>query len=175
MKPIEIEEIDKLPGIRIQENDTFSFRCHPEVECFNRCCRNLNLFLYPYDLPHSWIGAEYVLAFRDLFAFEREADESLVVAAGIPGDWLAAGEVAVSGLPTWYGRLDVRLRRTAAGNLHLSLGGEARLPPGGIGFAPELDGLPREVRVNGEPTTAFTATEVHIATFPAEVVVDFHV
>lgn len=50
MKSIEIEEIDKLPGIRIQENDPFCFRCHSEVECFNRCCRNLNLFLYPYDV-----------------------------------------------------------------------------------------------------------------------------
>jgi Fe-S-cluster containining protein len=50
MKPIEIEGIDKLPGLRIKENDTFCFRCYPEVECFNRCCRNLNLFLYPYDV-----------------------------------------------------------------------------------------------------------------------------
>jgi Fe-S-cluster containining protein len=50
VKPIEIEEIDKLPGIRIQDGDTFRFRCHPDVECFNRCCRNLNLFLYPYDV-----------------------------------------------------------------------------------------------------------------------------
>ena len=50
MKPIEIEEIDQLPGIRIQETDTFRFRCHPAVACFNRCCRNLNLFLYPFDV-----------------------------------------------------------------------------------------------------------------------------
>jgi hypothetical protein len=127
------------------------------------------------DLPHSWIGAEYVLVFRDLIAFEREADESLVVAAGIPGDWLAAGEVAVSGLPTWYGRLDVRLRRTAAGEVHLSLGGDMRLPPGGFRFAPELAGPLREVRVNGAPSTDFTPTEVCIRMFPAEVVVDFHV
>ena len=50
MKPIEIEDIEKLPGLRIKENETFNFRCHPEIECFNRCCRNLNLFLYPYDV-----------------------------------------------------------------------------------------------------------------------------
>ena len=50
MKPIEIEEIDNLPGLRLKENDTFRFRCHPDVACFNRCCRNLNLFLYPYDV-----------------------------------------------------------------------------------------------------------------------------
>jgi len=50
MKPIELDEIDKLPGIRIKENDTFCFRCYPDIACFNRCCRNLNLFLYPYDV-----------------------------------------------------------------------------------------------------------------------------
>jgi Fe-S-cluster containining protein len=50
MKPIEIEEIDKLPGIRIKSGETFKFSCHPDIECFNKCCRNLNLFLYPYDV-----------------------------------------------------------------------------------------------------------------------------
>jgi Fe-S-cluster containining protein len=50
MKHIDSNEIDKLPGIRIDKNDTFSFHCHPDIACFNRCCRNLNLFLYPYDV-----------------------------------------------------------------------------------------------------------------------------
>jgi len=50
MKNIDINDIDKLPGIRIKKDDTFNFRCHPDVSCFNLCCRNLNLFLYPYDV-----------------------------------------------------------------------------------------------------------------------------
>ena len=50
MKQFDEDEIDKLPGIRIKAGDTFRFRCHPGVACFNRCCRNLNLFLYPYDV-----------------------------------------------------------------------------------------------------------------------------
>ncbi len=29
---------------------TFRFRCDPEVDCFNRCCRNPDLELYPYDI-----------------------------------------------------------------------------------------------------------------------------
>jgi len=37
-------------GVRIDDSDTFSFECHPEVSCFNKCCRNLNLFLYPHDI-----------------------------------------------------------------------------------------------------------------------------
>jgi hypothetical protein len=50
MKSIKIKEIDKLPGKRLSDKDIFSFNCHSELSCFNKCCRNLNLFLYPYDV-----------------------------------------------------------------------------------------------------------------------------
>ena len=50
MKYIDAEKIQELPGRRLKAGDTFAFRCHPAVACFNRCCRNLNLFLYPYDI-----------------------------------------------------------------------------------------------------------------------------
>lgn len=50
MKCHDPQALDRLPGRRLSETDTFQFRCHPGVSCFNRCCRNLNLFLYPYDV-----------------------------------------------------------------------------------------------------------------------------
>lgn len=50
MKRVDADDIEKLPGTRIEKNDTFSFRCHEKVSCYNLCCRNLNLFLYPFDL-----------------------------------------------------------------------------------------------------------------------------
>jgi len=50
MKNIDIRDIAKLPGRRLKKDDIFNFRCHPEISCFNRCCRNLNLLLYPYDV-----------------------------------------------------------------------------------------------------------------------------
>ncbi len=50
MKSIDINRIDDLPGELIKEGETFRFACHPGVSCFNRCCRNLNLYLYPYDI-----------------------------------------------------------------------------------------------------------------------------
>lgn len=50
MKYIKIDDIDKLPGKRLEAGDHFNFQCYPEISCFNRCCRNLNLFLYPYDI-----------------------------------------------------------------------------------------------------------------------------
>lgn len=48
MKLVSIDEVAER-GRKITSFDRFSFRCHPDVSCFNRCCRNLNLFLYPFD------------------------------------------------------------------------------------------------------------------------------
>jgi Fe-S-cluster containining protein len=36
--------------IPIMPDDKFRFACSPAVACFNECCRDLNQFLYPYDI-----------------------------------------------------------------------------------------------------------------------------
>ncbi|MCP4410346.1 MAG: hypothetical protein GY807_21890 [Gammaproteobacteria bacterium] len=126
------------------------------------------------DLPHTWIAAEYVLAFRSLFAFERDADQALVIAAGIPDAWLMAkGGVAIHGLPTWYGTLNYSLMREQTGTLHMRLSGDLRLPPGKIILQPPGDKPLREVLVNAEPIQSFTTNQATIETFPAEVVVRY--
>jgi len=35
---------------RINPNQTFNFKCHPEISCFNECCQNLQQVLSPYDI-----------------------------------------------------------------------------------------------------------------------------
>ena len=50
MKDLSLDDLEKLPGRRLGAGESFCFRCHPQIACFNRCCRNLNLFLYPYDV-----------------------------------------------------------------------------------------------------------------------------
>jgi Fe-S-cluster containining protein len=50
MKQLDLDKLDRLSGFRIKADDAFTFRCHPGIACFKRCCRNLNLFLYPYDV-----------------------------------------------------------------------------------------------------------------------------
>ena len=50
MKSIKREEIDQIPGEKIEGVQRFSFQCRPGLACFNRCCRNLNLYLYPFDV-----------------------------------------------------------------------------------------------------------------------------
>lgn len=50
MKYFDESDQHNIPGKPINPGDRFSFRCHSGLACFNQCCRNLNLFLYPYDV-----------------------------------------------------------------------------------------------------------------------------
>lgn len=35
---------------RMSREDSFSFQCHSGLECFNKCCQDVNIFLTPYDI-----------------------------------------------------------------------------------------------------------------------------
>ncbi|MBW1742641.1 MAG: YkgJ family cysteine cluster protein [Deltaproteobacteria bacterium] len=50
MKYIDVKAQKDLLENRLQNDERFAFRCHDRLECFTKCCRNLNLFLYPYDV-----------------------------------------------------------------------------------------------------------------------------
>src|SRR5688500_8752270 len=39
------------------------------------------------DMPHTWVGSDFIRSALDMFAYERESDSSLVIGAGIPEKW----------------------------------------------------------------------------------------
>lgn len=126
------------------------------------------------DVPHTWIAAEYMLVFAGLFAYEREADDALIIGAGVDDRWLAhRGGISVCGLPTWYGRLDLTLDRRPDGSLFLELGGALRLPRGGFVLRPPGGGAICNVKVNGRDHPEHDNREVVVRELPAQVVVSF--
>jgi len=65
------------------------------------------------DMPHSWIGGEYINTVRDLFVYEQDDDSSLVLGSGIKSEWLKESkEISVSNLYTYFGELSFTMRRT---------------------------------------------------------------
>jgi hypothetical protein len=123
------------------------------------------------DMPHSWIGAEYILAVYSLFAYEREDDHSLVIAAGVAAHWLCNGhELVVRELPTPYGKLSYRLRREGDGALRLFLEGDLVVPRGGLTIQPPLPGPLVQVVINNSVVGDFSPQSVRCDQCPAEVV-----
>jgi Fe-S-cluster containining protein len=36
--------------VRLDLDSSFSFKCHPKVKCFTKCCRDIRILLTPYDI-----------------------------------------------------------------------------------------------------------------------------
>ncbi len=101
------------------------------------------------DMPHAWVASDYLRSVLDMFAYEREADDVLVLGAGLSEEWMAAG-VAVKNLSTSRGPLSYRLSPVAGGYV-LELGGDLVPPRGGVRLAWPLPGpLPRASTQGGE-------------------------
>lgn len=50
MKIVSIEAHPELSDAAIDQESLFRFSCHPGVPCFNQCCHDLRLLLYPFDV-----------------------------------------------------------------------------------------------------------------------------
>jgi hypothetical protein len=125
------------------------------------------------DVPHAWIGAEYVLALLGMLAHERPADGALVLAAGVSEAWLDAGGVAVEGLPTWWGPLHYTLKRLGPEALEVELRPGLRLPPGGIVLQPPLSRPLASAELDGGGPLAHDARSATLRCCPARVVLRF--
>jgi hypothetical protein len=145
------------------------------------------------DMPHAWISSDYIRSVLDMFAYARDADQALVLAAGVPANWLDGDGVAVRGLRTAYGPLDFSISRApvaagsategpisggpisggpaAATQVIVSVSGVA--PPGGCVLPWPWPGAPSEtqVTINGNPAR-WEGGELRIPSMPARVVID---
>jgi hypothetical protein len=118
------------------------------------------------DMPHAWVASDFVRSTLDLFAYERAEDKSIVLAAGIPADWLDGAGVAVEHLRTPYGELSYKLKRSGR-RIELKVA-SAAAPPGGFAFAWPESGTPRPATVNGKGVD-WKGTELHFAAAPVEI------
>jgi len=74
--------MEKPPSIKssverrqLFDDETFSFRCHKDLSCFTRCCKNADMYLYPYDIirlknrlgvsSDTFLKEKTISAFRD--------------------------------------------------------------------------------------------------------------
>ena len=123
------------------------------------------------DMPHGWIASDFIRSALDMFAYERESDRSMVLAAGVPVAWLEGSGVAIERLRTPWGTLGYTLRREAS-HLVLTVHKGTGLPPGGLMFPWPLAQPPRCVRLQGKEAR-FEDGEIRISSAPARLVVDF--
>ena len=119
------------------------------------------------DMPHGWVASDFIRSALDLFAYERNADSALVLAAGLPPQWLEGEGVAVEGLHTLYGLLSYTLH-SQGHNLTLTIAAGLQPPPGGLVFVWPGELPPGPTRLNGQ-RVHWHGAELRIRQLPAEV------
>ncbi|MBN5088635.1 discoidin domain-containing protein [Stenotrophomonas maltophilia] len=122
------------------------------------------------DLPHAWVASDFVRSALDMFAYNRDMDESLVLAAGVPTAWLQGEGIAVQGLRTPQGQLNYRLQRSDK-QLVLEVQPGLVPPVGGVVLPWPYAGDPGEASINGEAAEWFNK-ELHVHQLPARVEID---
>jgi hypothetical protein len=101
------------------------------------------------DMPHAWISSDYIRSALDLFVYERDVDHALVLAAGLPLDWVDTPTgVGVREVRTAYGSLSYNFRQEGAVRVLTIAPGVT--PPGGFVVQwPDGVDLPPRPRIDG--------------------------
>ena len=124
------------------------------------------------DMPHTWVGSDYIRSVTDMFAYEREDDDVLVVGAGIAEDWVTtAPGVSIRALATHYGPLTYTMSGTAS-EVRVRIETGLRVPAGGVALQSPFARRIASATVNGQ-AAAVTGGEIVVRALPAEVVIRY--
>ena len=100
------------------------------------------------DMPHTWVASDFIRSALDLFAYERASDSSIVLLAGVPGEWLDGEGISLTDLRTTRGRLSLTARRMD-GEVRVTVRLDGPVPSGGIVIAAPETTPPGTIRVDG--------------------------
>ena len=126
------------------------------------------------DIPHTWVGSDFINAVRSMFVYENEYDSSIVLAAALYPDWIdSPNGMSIENLPTYYGDISYSIKKEN-NKYTFSIYGDVDLPKNGIKIK-NFNGskLPSIVTVNGKEIKSFTKNEIDVNEFPAKVVIEY--
>lgn len=113
------------------------------------------------DMPHTWIGSDYLHAFRSIFVYENETKKELVLAAGIPDDWMKSSfPIGIENAFTLFGTVSWQAEMTQGG-IEIRVEGTLKPDTRLIVKSPISKDL-KAVLVNGKPWEDWTEREVRL-------------
>ena len=122
------------------------------------------------DMPHTWVGSDFINAIRSMFVYENEADESLVLASALYQDWIdSPNGMSIENLPTYYGELSYSIKKNE-NRYNIKIFGNITLPPGGIVLKNfPGDKKPVSITVNGNSIKDFDKNNIRVHQFPVTI------
>jgi F5/8 type C domain-containing protein len=161
-------------GMRARANDALNYflahrltagwRQWPEV-----VYRDPRAPKYLGDLPHTWVGSDYVRSVLDMIAYDRDRDSTLVLGAGLPTAWIEGDGLRVDRLRTPYGQLGARFVARPA-EVEVTIAPGLRVPAGGIVVLPPSRAPFQSVQIDGKAAAITPEGAAIVRRVPSRVV-----
>lgn len=120
------------------------------------------------DMPHGWVASDYGRSLLDMFAYERPADETLVLMAGVPEAWTKKEGFAVRNLRTPFGSLTYSLKIEAdKSTLHIEP--LQQMPVGGIAVSWPGESPPKKHSIQ-KGFARWLGTDLRVSELPFTIV-----
>ncbi|MCS7053847.1 MAG: hypothetical protein NZM09_08950, partial [Ignavibacterium sp.] len=122
------------------------------------------------DMPHTWVGSDFINAVRAMFVYEDESDSSLVIGSGIPINWLDSEQgISIENLFTYYGKLSFSIKKDNK-KIFIKVYGDLELPSNRIIIKNFYkDYQINKVIVNGRDSNNFNNKEIYLNEFPSQI------
>ena len=104
------------------------------------------------DMPHTWVGSDYINAVRGLIVMEEDKNKTLNLLFGTPREWLVDEGISLSDFPTHFGNLMMQAKWNDS-DQRLNL--DVDMPHGTAGkiyvrWPIHKDGKPEQITVEGD-------------------------
>jgi hypothetical protein len=120
------------------------------------------------DMPHGWVASDYGRSLLDMFAYERQSDETLVLMAGIPERWIEKEGFGVRNLRTPYGLLTYSLKVDDRQKV-LHIEAMKQMPVGGIAVSWPGEEPPRKHSIE-RGLARWVGTDLRVSELPFTIV-----
>lgn len=123
------------------------------------------------DMPHSWVGSDYINALRTVFVHEDRG--KLLLGLGLREKWFKeASAIGITDFPSHYGKISYTIKKQED-NLRVKIWGNIEPPPNGIVFKSPLATPISHATLNGSRLELLSPHEITIEELPAEISI-FH-
>lgn len=120
------------------------------------------------DMPHTWVGSDFINAFRTMFIYEIGEESSLVLGSGLRDEWILQG-LSVEGLPTHYGPISYSIQSSGHSGVIVHIKGSVQPKSASILIPVRLLSRPLiSASVDGTPVSS-TNGFIRITSLPATV------
>lgn len=126
------------------------------------------------DMPHTWVGSDFINAFRNMFAYEDETNSTLILLMGFNERFINRQNFfEIRNLITTVGNLNLSLQKLSEHKLNIMINGSLDLSNWKLALSNPLNKKIKSVMIDGKMLIDVDHQKIEINKIPAIVQINY--